>query len=456
MNPEFRRQLTLELSPSRLVLMPAILLLLAICVFALDQHDPLATLHKGTFTVLGLLGAAVGSFTALSSINDEVNDRTWDQQRMSAMGPWPMAWGKLLGGPSYAWWGVLWCAAAALVTGAMLGRLSSTLMALALALMGIVALHSAIMASRLFGMDPAKPASARQSWALVVVLLLLLQLGSLVTAGIGELFGPHGQGRWWGLRIHSTHLGLLLMASTMLLGVLALWRAMAMQLSVPTTPWAWVLGNASLCLLLVGLIPDAHMRVIAALLLLMLSALYIATVEGQVAQRWRAVLYSARRGQWRRLWVNMPLWPISWCMGFAVLLPAYVVWNADPLSYRSALGPFMLMVLLHVLRDCGVYLFFSLRSSSRSPLGMTLMVLFVVGGLLPAMLWSTGLAPLFEPLFGVLDGFSTTQLKAPRLGLLAWAGMLLQLAMVAGALVWRFQQITPAANNSQWPLPAGQ
>ena len=455
MNPEFRRQLTLELTPSRLILMPAILLLLVVCVFVLDQRDPLVTLHQGAFTILGLLGAAVGTFTALSSINDEVNDRTWDQQRMSAMGAWPMAWGKLLGGPSYAWWGVLWCAATALVTGTLLGKLPSTITTLALALLGIAALHCAVMASRLFGMDPAKPASARQSWALVVVLLLLLQLGSLVTAGVSEFFGPQGAGRWWGLRIHSANLGLLLVGSALLLGLLALWRAMAMQLSVPTTPWAWVLGNASLCVVLVGLIPDAHWRVLAAILLLMLATYYIATIESQVAQRWRAVLYSAQRGQWRRLWVNMPLWPISWCMGLAVLLPAYAVWSADPLSHRNALGPFMLMVLLHVLRDCGVYLFFSLRRSSRSPLGMTLLVLFIIGGILPAMFWSTGLAPLFEPLFGVLEGFTTSQITAPALGGLAWTGMLLQLLIVAGALVWRFQQIAPSATNSNWPLPAG-
>ena len=85
MNPEFRRQLTLELTPSRLILMPAILLLLGVCLFAIEKSAPVRFLHHGALTILGLLGATVGTFTALSSINDEVNDRTWDQQRMSAM-----------------------------------------------------------------------------------------------------------------------------------------------------------------------------------------------------------------------------------------------------------------------------------------------------------------------------------------------------------------------------------
>ena len=49
-----------------------------------------------------------------------------------------------------------------------------------------------------------------------------------------------------------------------LLGLLALWRAMAMQLSVPTTPWAWALGNAAACLIALGLLPSGTARAITA------------------------------------------------------------------------------------------------------------------------------------------------------------------------------------------------
>lgn len=62
MNPEFRRQLTLELTPSRLVLMPAILLLMAVCVFMIEQQEPLLYLHQGALVVMGLLAACVGTF----------------------------------------------------------------------------------------------------------------------------------------------------------------------------------------------------------------------------------------------------------------------------------------------------------------------------------------------------------------------------------------------------------
>ena len=105
MNPEFRRQLSLELSPARLVLMPAILLMLAICVFVIEGKQPLLYLHKHAQILVAWLAAGVGTLTGLLSTNDGWTDRTGAQNGRSAMGPWGTAWGKWLGGPSYAGYG---------------------------------------------------------------------------------------------------------------------------------------------------------------------------------------------------------------------------------------------------------------------------------------------------------------------------------------------------------------
>ena len=453
MNPEFRRQLTLELTPSRLVLMPAVLALLAVCVWMLEGTSPIRFIHQGALAVMGLLAACVGTFTALSSINDELNERTWDQQRMSAMGPWAMAWGKLLGGPSYAWYGSVLCAAVALVCAQLLGRLAETLLWVALSFMGACALHCCLMASRLYGMDPSKPVGNRSTWGLVVLVFILLQAAGNLLFGLSHWVSQGTQGNWWGVHLSASQLLVLLSVTSLLLGLLALWRAMSMQLSVPTTPWAWVLGNVAVCAVAVGLVPDNTARILVVLLLLSLSTYYAAALEGQVAQRWRTLFYSARHGLWRRFWQNMPLWPVSWSLAFIVLLPAYIVWNAQPLATTNQLGPFALMWLMHVLRDCGVYLFFALRNNPRSPFGMTMLVLLVLGGILPAIFWSSGLAPLFEPFYDIFDkGFMHGMTaKTPSLGWLAWVGMGLQLVVLAAALVWRFKLITPTADQAQWP-----
>ncbi len=458
MNPEFRRQLTLELTPSRLVLMPSILLLLGICVFAVEPQEPLVLLHKGALVILALLAACVGCFSALASVNDEIKERTWDQQRMSALSPWSMAWGKLLGGTSYAWYGALLCMAVAVIVGILIGRLAETIEVVALWILGAAALHCSMLASRLFSMDPSRPSTRSSTFLLIVGMLMLVQVVGSVVIGLDGLMKNAQTGSWWGLQLPVMSILLFLSTASLLLGLLALWRAMSVQLSVPTTPWAWVLGSAAAIVLLVGFVPDTEPRVLATICLLMLATYYAAMLENQGAQRWRTVLYSAQHGQWRRMWQNMPLWPISWCMALLVLLPAYVVWNANPLPGVN-LGPVLLLALLHVLRDCGIYLFFALRNNYRSPLGMTMLVLFLLGALLPGIFWSSGLAPLFEPMIGLVPDFkSSLQGGAKHItpGALAWVGMLLQLVLLGAGIVWRFRQMAPKAVDAtfgeKWPL----
>ncbi len=46
------------------------------------------------------------------SLAEEASQNTWDWQRLSALSPWQMAWGKLLGATLPAWLYVLWFAMA--------------------------------------------------------------------------------------------------------------------------------------------------------------------------------------------------------------------------------------------------------------------------------------------------------------------------------------------------------
>lgn len=116
-NPEFKRNLWLEFSPTRLILMPAMLLLIGVLTAVLTKVEDLPAILLIVYAIIGsLLIVGWGSFAVMHSINSEVSERTWDQQRLSALGPWQMAWGKLLGAPAYAWFGGLTCAVVVLTS----------------------------------------------------------------------------------------------------------------------------------------------------------------------------------------------------------------------------------------------------------------------------------------------------------------------------------------------------
>ena len=50
-----------------------------------------------------------GVKSAADSIIDEYNEKTWDWQKMSIIGPWKFAIGKLFGSTSYNWYGAMIC-----------------------------------------------------------------------------------------------------------------------------------------------------------------------------------------------------------------------------------------------------------------------------------------------------------------------------------------------------------
>ena len=122
MNPEFRRQLWLQFSATRLIVLP-LLVLACFAAAGLSQPNDLPqTLALVGAALFGLLVWGMGTLAAGASVIDEITEHTWDQQRMSALQPWAMTWGKLAGATSYGWYGGLICLLVAVPGALLMGR----------------------------------------------------------------------------------------------------------------------------------------------------------------------------------------------------------------------------------------------------------------------------------------------------------------------------------------------
>src|SRR3954447_19334004 len=95
MNPEFLRNLWLELTPRRVALMVGILGLIffAVIVAGGSQYS----LFGSAQWLYYLFVVFWGSRNAAMGVVGEIRDRTWDQQRLSALSASTMTWGKLFG-----------------------------------------------------------------------------------------------------------------------------------------------------------------------------------------------------------------------------------------------------------------------------------------------------------------------------------------------------------------------
>lgn len=438
MNPEFKRNLWLEISPARLALMPGVLTLIALLAVAMSEHNPRDNLFIACTVLFTGLTLGWGSLLVMSSINNEVTERTWDQQRLSALTPWQMAWGKLFGSTAYAWYGALLCAMVAVLAASTLpGFLSRCVWMLAGAI-GAVALHAWLMASRLHTLDlrtEKSSSTAGRLFGLFMALQTLPMLFMLLGNPTEEAFA---KGSWWSLGLPLPVQSLVLAALMLALGLLALWRSMGKQLMVRSIPWAWALGVLAVGWMLAGFMPedarDANLMVpLAGVALLATYAALFTESNNRLV--WQAVLFHHAHSPRRRMLQALPLWPVSWAMA-ALFVLLYGVLGINPDQHLASLGSVMWLALLHCLRDCGIYHFFALRNTTRKPAGMTLLTLFVVGVLLPGLVAGTApeLATWFEPLFGlqqlVKDGAS--------LGLAPWLAMAVQLAVVAALVAWRW------------------
>lgn len=110
-NPEFVRNLWLEFGLHRMVLMPLVLGAVFFLAYLADEMGGGNSLAKAAHFMFVLVVLIWGTRMAADGVIQEINARTWDGQRMSAIGPWSMSWGKLFGSTAFVWLGGLICIA---------------------------------------------------------------------------------------------------------------------------------------------------------------------------------------------------------------------------------------------------------------------------------------------------------------------------------------------------------
>ena len=92
-NPEFRRQLWLQISVTRLILAPVVIAIVVALLASTDMTT--SAIHGAAWIAFSLAVLFWGTSAAGTSMRDEITGRTWNQQRMSRLTPWQLTSGKL-------------------------------------------------------------------------------------------------------------------------------------------------------------------------------------------------------------------------------------------------------------------------------------------------------------------------------------------------------------------------
>ncbi len=425
MNPEFQRQLWLQFSPTRLALLPV---LLAACFAAVGLTVTTATadaLAVVGAVLFGVLVWGMGTLAAGTSVVDEITERTWDQQRMSAMQPWAMTWGKLAGATAYGWYGGALCLLVA-VPSAMLSEQRELVLRLTVGGVLLGVLLQAVLISVNLQLVKVGGGLARRGGMWMLLLVALWGLGPL----LGIVKGPEVM--WWSQGFNRAGFAVASLAFFTACALVAAWRSMAEVLAVRQLPWGWPALALVATAYMTGFAPSHVLPVFSVIGLMTCVVLtYLALLtEPQPRPLWQRVLTRLNTGQWRAALQQLPRWPTTLMLSlpFAVLAVLTLTRSAPsawPLHAGFSLQAASVVVVLLMTRDCALALFLAFSPKGRRPVLGFLVLMLVLYGLLPGLLGALridGLSGWAQPLLvtGPQSVVYAALHAAVALGLLRW------------------------------------
>lgn len=447
-NPEFQRQLWLNWRPSLLAWSLGLSLLVLALPFALSSPANLpGSLSSTAMAGLWLASAIYGSVLAGRSLAEEASQNTWDWQRLSALSPWQMAWGKLLGAVLPAWLYVLWFAIAIAGIATVWVLEISVVHIVGLAILWGLGLQTWAMNSVLMSWGQQDLPVNRRRAALLPLLLLFFIPGPFLGRVYDGIFNNNAEPvLWWGMDVGG--LGMAYLAGTLMLGLglLGLWRMLCTRLDVHTLPWAWPLGIAVSGIFAGGSFSTGLPAFLGSTAwIALLGTIYVALQHmSQHLRAWRQVQWSVSQGHWREALEALPLWPVSLLLGLIVSIVVIFTPDAHEVGVMGALGSFSVLMYLQLLRDCLLLTGFALLAGKlKSP-----MVSFVIAWLIlniAAPLLAYGLggvngAMLVQPVMSAwFQSIDSSDAPAVWNSVLPWASLGVQILVVASWVIHVFK-----------------
>jgi hypothetical protein len=404
-NPEFRRNLWLELTPYRLIGMPMILGILMYLAYLLDDRHYGSSVARTALILFGLLAFLWGTRLASEALIAEIRDHTWDSQRMSVIGPWSMTWGKLLGSTLYPWYGALLCMLVYLTSRPSIGL---SVIETAVLMVGSGLLGQAIgLLSSLQAIRKSQRYGRFQTTA-----FLVLGAGCAVSL-LNWPFTESAKVFWYGQVYPEDRFILISLLVFLGWAIFAIYRLIRVELQLKSLPWVWGLFVLFLAGYVAGFLGDgswvtgqslAQQRLLSAFLITLMLAYGTAFSERKDPVALRRLLQYLGQRQWFRAMQSLPLWLTT--LPF-VLLACAVLVAVDLISGLNAgmqiAVPAMAMVLF-LLRDFGILLFLNLGRIPKRADMLTIVFLVLLYGVIPTILAALGfdrLAGLFWPSPGV-------------------------------------------------------
>ena len=406
-NPELQRNIWLDFNQHRLLITPIVLGMLAYLSFAGD----ISALQHGSFFVsLSKFFIFVwGTKNASECVLSEVNNNTWDFQRQTAISPWSMIWGKLIGSTLFSWYAAGLCFFFALILKPDDPSLLST--------MGLLILGGLLTQgfACLLSLQILPQVHHEKNNRSFHYFLMSLCLGFPLTQAALYIY-PGEVIIWYTWSIPAQHflwatIGLFLSWTLIGLG-----RSMSKELQYAQIPWIWSVFvvfcmvylsglakiNLSATDLFSGILESPSLRLdtedfrlmvtqmpyYVAICVAMLLAYLMIFLETLSIVGYKKLFLHLKSDKLKESLTYIPLWSIAYVF---TLMISLITFFKLPFTEPRTL---VLTLILFLTRDLVLVHYFSLSKTPKKAVSTAILYLFVLYNLIPLLLWPLGLKAL--------------------------------------------------------------
>lgn len=390
LNPEIQRSLWLECSLHRLLAAPLVMgALLYLCSYA---DAPAYTVEKTFYLLYGIVILIWGGHKAAEAVLEEVNNNTWDFQRLSSLSPWQMTWSKVFGSPIYCWYvGLL----ALLPYGWSQFQLldaPSALSNILLLLLGGVLCHSAAFLSSIDVLNAhvTKRGKMPVIWHHLFGMVAGYGVISMTSSQdhlrvMEEASSVIPQLHWYGHSYPIMGFFLVLTAVFSAWFFAGAYWQMRRLLRMRAGPVLWLAFSLFMILLFNGFVFNSShedLRIILAFVISLVLLYYMAFNEGWNGVDYRRLMNFLHQQNHGMFLLEMPRWLVSYLLVFLTALVSAVSVSEDTMMAIS----FFAGSFLFITRDLAILHFFKLHPNTRRAAIATIFYLAILYILLPVLL----------------------------------------------------------------------
>lgn len=418
-NPELQRNLWETITPTKLIVMPVILILIFFITGSASQ------LYMTSIILFYIITIMVGSYLAGEEIPNEVQEKTWDWQRMSALTPLQMTIGKLFGSTIYQWYGGIICLVVLIYSSFQLDNTFWYTIQVALtAVLAATFFHSFAMILGIVSRD--MPFGLRR----VISIFILLSLSSfLIVVGTVIIYSSYvnrglnediitKQINWFFIKLPLlTHI-LFFFIFLNIWSFWGLYRCFRTEMYYFNKPDLFAIFLLALPFYISGFyfnLPEKYYDfkvyltfLFAGIAWFSYNATFLtAFLDKMEIINFRRLFFHLKQNNYEKALYDVPLWSVSLIIQIVSSFIALILFTISSQDLHQ-IEPeiplkilfFLIVVNLFCIRDIGIFMI-NHFTQGKNAIGISIAYLFILYYILPAILITTGnnhLLPACYPL----------------------------------------------------------